>query len=159
MLTKYRNLAILLVSIVAVAIFIAWIISGSVPFQSCFQGNEHANTYKALYENDDFVTKEITRIRLNGECALRFFGDDSSVITALATILIAAFTFTLWRATDRMWLASKDQLKTASDALEHTISVDITTQRAYLTRSGIATNINITDDGKKIRYIQFVHLG
>ena len=40
----------------------------------------------------------------------------SPALTALATVAIGAFTFTLYRATDRLWQAGERQIKVAGDA-------------------------------------------
>jgi hypothetical protein len=53
--------------------------------------------------------------RVLGFCSVRlicffgFFGDYSQGLSAIATIVIAAFTATLWRATTRQWQASNAQ--------------------------------------------------
>jgi hypothetical protein len=110
MLNKiYGNAIISIALALAIIIFVIWVVSGSESFQTCFQNNKHASAYRSLYENVDIISKAIARIRLNGECGVHFFGDASSAITALATILIAMFTFTLKSATDKLWLAGERQ--------------------------------------------------
>jgi hypothetical protein len=156
MLAKYRTPSLSLAGTCAVLVFVAWVISGSQSFQTCFQENKRTNTYQSLYENGSVISKMIVRTRLNGECGVHFFGDESSAITSLATLLIAAFTFTLWRATDKMWIAGEKQLKIAADALGHTISVDNTTQRAYIGRvSTIQLKPYTTNDGVRIVRVEY----
>jgi hypothetical protein len=98
----YKNITISLLILLGL-LFVAWVISGSQSFKTCFRNNENAQTYSALQEDINVVTKAVIRIRLNSECALHFFGDDSAAITALSTLLIAAFTWTLWLSTRRQW--------------------------------------------------------
>ena len=47
--------------------------------------------------------------------ALFRIDDYSALISALATIAIAVFTFTLWKSTDKLWKASDDQFRLAKE--------------------------------------------
>jgi hypothetical protein len=159
MLMKYKTAPLSLASTFVVLVFIVWVISGSQSFQTCFQNNKHTSTYNKLYESSDVITKSIVRLLLNAECSLRFFGDDSSALTAFATLLIAAFTWTLWRSTNKMWVAAEQQLKIASDALAHTVNSDTTTQRAYMGRKSVGAvelRARVSDDGKVVTQLEWV---
>jgi len=81
--------------VVFVALLIVWAIPGSPSFQKCFNDSEHTKTYHQLYENGSGVTKGIARVRLNIGCVL----ENNDLITAIASLLIAGFTWTLWRTT------------------------------------------------------------
>jgi hypothetical protein len=80
-------------------ILFAWVVSGSQAFQSCFHENKNTESYRGLYESENVIGKSIIRLRLNAECGLTFLDKDSGALTAIATIAIAWFTWTLWRAT------------------------------------------------------------
>jgi hypothetical protein len=120
-----RRRALAPASIFTVFLIVAWVISGSTSFKICFHENEHGETYASLYENINVISKAIIRIRLNGECGLRFFGDVSAAITALATIAIAWFTLSLRESTNKLWNAGERQLKQITASSEHQL-------RAYL---------------------------
>jgi hypothetical protein len=47
--------------------------------------------------------------------ALSRIDDYSTWVTALATIAIAIFTFTLWKSTDKLWKAGEDQFRHAKE--------------------------------------------
>jgi hypothetical protein len=70
--------------------------------------------------------------------ALDRFG---SAITALATIAIAGFTFTLWRSTDRLWRAGEDQIAIARESSEIAERTLVAGQRPW-----IHVDIDIDDD-------------
>lgn len=99
---------------------IAGIVSGSQAFQSCFQEQKHADTYKALYESINIILKSIIRLRLNAECGLTFLDKDSGAITALATVAIAGFTLTLWRATTEQGRLAQKSIDLARDEFQST---------------------------------------
>jgi type III secretory pathway component EscS len=74
----------------------------------------------------------------------------SPAITAFATIVMAAFTGTLWRATTK-------QGGITQSALNHTIRTDVTTQRAYLGRRSIESvefKSSVTDDGTALKAME-----
>jgi hypothetical protein len=41
----------------------------------------------------------------------KWIDDKHDFVTAVATLVVAIFTFTLWRATDRLWQAGERQLE------------------------------------------------
>lgn len=53
------------------------------------------------------------------------------LITALATVAIAAFTFTLWRSTRDLWEATRDQAALTRDALFHTERAFVFPKRSH----------------------------
>lgn len=55
----------------------------------------------------------------------KFFDSSSATINALATVVIAAFTITLWLANRRMWKTSERQIAASEEASRHQL-------RAYL---------------------------
>jgi hypothetical protein len=109
-------------------ILVAWVVSGSQAFQSCFQDNKYTDNYRALYESVDIITKSIIRLRLNAKCSLIFFDKDSGALTALATIAIAWFTWTLRQSNEKLWGATK----IAADAAKQSADALVTAERAYV---------------------------
>jgi hypothetical protein len=91
MLRKLQSLGFAILALMALP-FIVWVISGSSEFQSCFHDQEHSNTYKALYESNNDILKSVLRVRLNSGCVLSNYG---GAITAIATVFIALYTYTL----------------------------------------------------------------
>jgi hypothetical protein len=79
-------------------------------FQGCIIENENSNKQTAAKENPTtFGAIVATYIRCSG----RFIDRHDPSITALATIIIAAFTFTLWQSTEKLWRASEKQFRHA----------------------------------------------
>ena len=51
-------------------------------------------------------------------CSLRLVDRHNGFFAAVAAFIIAAFTFTLWQSTEKLWRASEDQLEhTKSEAM------------------------------------------
>ena len=94
-----------------IAVSFPWIVRRSEAFQHCFREKESDQYYSALQERHDIVTTSIVRLTLNAECSLTFF--DKDTITALATLVIAGFTGTLWLSTNRLWKVSIDEFNAA----------------------------------------------
>jgi hypothetical protein len=118
--------------------FVGWVISGSQTFKTCFQDNKHTNTYDTLYENDESVIKAIVRLRLNSECGLAFFGKQSDIIAALATVVIAGFTGTLWYTSRTQSDITRDALRLAKDEFSATHRPKILVQSVTLAFTGDA---------------------
>jgi hypothetical protein len=85
------------------AIFLVFVWWGSSGFPTKYQvceiinNAEHCGSYNILFG-----------LAWQGVLILDRYG---ALITALATIAIASFTFTLWRATDRLWKAGERQIE------------------------------------------------
>jgi hypothetical protein len=75
--------------------YIAWIISGSQTFQSCFIDREHSNGYIALSGGDYLVLTSLLRVRLNIECVLTVLNNHRDSITAIAAAVTAIATFVI----------------------------------------------------------------
>ena len=97
--------------------FLVWGISGSHAFKSCFEEQKHYDTYKALYERGNVVLKSIVRLRLNGECALSVFKENTEAITAISTALLAVITLFV------AWIA-RNQYRTTRAQLRAYVHVD-----------------------------------
>ena len=96
-----RNVAsFLTVFIVLVGMFVFIERTFSTTFQQCVAKNSSAPQSSAFGVTVD------SYVRCTGE----FIDDNGEAITALATIVIAAFTFTLWVATSRQGQLTKEAL-------------------------------------------------
>jgi hypothetical protein len=83
----------------------------TTPFQNCLGTQEEK--YKATQEAKDNPPKSslpfIVNARNDTVCGFAILYDYRDAITVLATALIAFFTWTLYRATDRLWDAATEQ--------------------------------------------------
>jgi hypothetical protein len=110
MLKERRTLYLTILVLLVIAVF-ACIVRGSEAFKQCFREKERDQYYSAIQERHDIVSTSIARLTLNADCSLTFF--DSGAITALATLVIAGFTGTLWLSTNRLWKVSIDEFNAA----------------------------------------------
>src|SRR6202051_4305081 len=87
-------------------VLIVWIVGSSKSFQDCVENNQKQTS-------DQPAQKHISNIpitfRIYRDCTGRFIHDENPAIMALATLLIAAYTGTLWHATRGMLRASAEQ--------------------------------------------------
>jgi hypothetical protein len=79
-------------------------------FQGCINQNEDFNIQPTAKENP---TTFGVVVAIYIHCSGRFIDRHDASITALATIIIAAFTFTLWQSTEKLWRAGEKQLRHA----------------------------------------------
>lgn len=121
----------ILVGIVAV-LGVALIVQQSEAFTNCVKSRKHTQEYQALHEGGGIVGGAIIRLRvrfrLNYVCVWDFTDKNNGAIIALATMALSAFTYTLWRATDRLWENSRVQ----SGHMERTIETMERTERRQL---------------------------
>ena len=81
----------------------------SPAFQKCISGQPNSNNDTTAEKNPPVLVVELG---LYAQCSGAFVDQHGSGITALATIVIAAFTGTLWRATSTQALLTKEALIT-----------------------------------------------
>jgi hypothetical protein len=89
----------------------AWIVGTSDAFHDCVHKHKNDNAYQALHKSSPIVVRAVVRADLSAYCAGNSADRNSGPLTLLATGLIALFTFTLWRSTDKLWEASERQLR------------------------------------------------
>jgi hypothetical protein len=79
------------------------------------------------YNCDDHTDKNCTshHVVLIAIWAIGRALSDSAFVTALATVFIAAFTWTLWQSTEKLWLAGKNELAHSEDTVRRQL-------RAYI---------------------------
>lgn len=70
----------------------------SPTFQSCIQGHEESNKEDATEKNPSTFGGTVTTY---GHCTGEFIEKHDGALTAFGTLIIAAFTGTLWVATSR----------------------------------------------------------
>jgi hypothetical protein len=130
----------------AALFFAEWEVSENSPFDQvhCYQGDEQSGNEKQAAEN--FVSFSAPWSgSINVGCAalakITSAADKyHDVINALATILVAVFTFTLWRSTSKLWDASERQLshlvkeagRQASDMRESIVAAQESAKAAML---------------------------
>jgi hypothetical protein len=108
--------------VAALGLFVLILLVGtSEPFKDCIHERKNQQPYSALHERGPIfratIMKLRTRLSLNVAGAGNFADTNQGAITALATGLLAIFTFTLWRSTSRLWKASIEQTTIAKRAL------------------------------------------
>jgi hypothetical protein len=106
------------IAIVAAAV---WAVETSQPFRSCAKGGQHYGG-SSLQEHIADLSTLLDRRR---GCLATFLHDNEGPITAIASLFVALFTFTLWRSTDRLWNAGERQLQLSRDTAQRQL-------RAYL---------------------------
>ncbi|HET7083282.1 MAG TPA: hypothetical protein VFI23_00815 [Rhizomicrobium sp.] len=91
-----------------------WLIWSSESFQSCIQTKQNADAEKAFYEG---ISQFLVAGGVLRGCTGYFLHQSGEAITALATIVIALFTWTLWRVSrdqGRLTQISIDDARIAS---------------------------------------------
>ena len=73
---------------------VLWLYLSSKSFQSCIDAQQNADAEKTFYEG---ISHFLIALGILRGCTGYFIGEAGNAITALATILIAIFTWTLWR--------------------------------------------------------------
>ena len=87
----------------------AWMFGTSYEFGKCIEQRKAYDAYKALHEKPFFIIKLFVRLRLNSVCTFHSLNAYSGVVTAMAGIVVAGFTGTLWWSTEKLWSAGEDQ--------------------------------------------------
>jgi hypothetical protein len=110
-------------SVTFAAIFFVFVWWGSSGFPTEYQvceitnNAEHCGSYNILFG-----------LAWKGVLILDRYG---ALITALATIAIASFTYTLWRATDRLWKAGEKQIELIGDSSKAALISAKVSERAF----------------------------
>jgi hypothetical protein len=101
MLTRKRRQAVWLFAVACVVLIfgiVLWVSSGApTSAEICNKSNETGEEQCASYHIALVTIWHIAK----------FFDDHHGLVTALATIAIGAFTFTLWRSTRELWTVTK----------------------------------------------------
>jgi hypothetical protein len=133
MLRHPKSLGLIALTVIGLG-YIAWIISGSSTFQSCFVDREHSNAYTSLSESDFSVRASLLRVRLNIECVLALLNNHrdsitaiAAAITGIATFIIAIYTSALFAAIRTMRNSANKQYEDMANYLKvsQELAVDI----------------------------------
>jgi hypothetical protein len=115
MLKRAAYFALFLVALMAAALVLER--TSSPFFQKCINENEDSNNQSAAKENPAAFGIVAIYVRCSG----RFIDRHDAAITALATIIIAAFTFTLWQSSEKMWKVTRVSAFAAERAADASI--------------------------------------
>ena len=91
-------------------IVIAGLIASSESFEKCIHNRKEHQAYQALHEEGPLLIKTVVRLELHATCARVTASENDGAIVGLATVVLALFTFALWRATDKLWRSAESQL-------------------------------------------------
>lgn len=86
-----------------------WLVDSSPSFKNCIRDHKNDSAYHQLHE-DGAIASRVARLHLQIVCIEDWTEHYQGAIGAVATLMVAAFTFTLWRATKRLWRSAEDQL-------------------------------------------------
>jgi len=78
---------------------VVFLIGPSASFQECIRQRENTQPYHTPYEEGGIFVKPISQLRLNVACAFVASNENTGAITALAGVVVAIFTGTLWWVT------------------------------------------------------------
>src|SRR5437016_1406603 len=93
-----RQALAFIIALSAILAIFLWTETFSSTYQYCISQDAHDNGEQAAKKHDGGIgVILVTRLR----CTARFINDHNGGITALATLVIAAFTGTLWFATNQ----------------------------------------------------------
>jgi hypothetical protein len=93
---------------------LAWFVNGSQSFQDCKGGQQSQHSNNPPEQSLPIFTLVRGRV----DCLGTFVSENDRAIEALATLIIAVFTFTLWWSTYRLWKAGERQIEIARDAAD-----------------------------------------
>jgi hypothetical protein len=123
-------------------VVIAILIGSSQSFQDCVLQRKHHQTYQALHEERPLLIQAVVRLELNAACARATAGENDGAITALATVVLAVFTFTLWRTSERQhreMVRASAIAKEAADGAKRSADALPALERAYMFLESVPT--------------------
>jgi hypothetical protein len=103
---------IVLLAIVCLAILVVW---SSSSFHDCVERQQAAYSQETKEKVPPLLLARGSQAAICIRCAGHVIYEYRDAATAVATILIAIFTFTLWRSTDKLWEAGTEQFNLARD--------------------------------------------
>lgn len=128
--------------VVIVTLLATLIVSQTETFQQCFHAKKNEKRYQVLRERrsilDDAIKRLGTRAQISYVCTWSFTEKNNGAIIALATIALSAFTFTLWRSTDKLWRTTEGH----SRHLEESVGVARQSAGAAITAAKAAEKGN-----------------
>jgi hypothetical protein len=116
--------------LLALIVWLLWFFGTSDPFGHCIHQRKDYQPYQALHKESLFFVKVGIRLNLNAACAVHVTNLYQGAITALAGIVVAFFTGTLWWVTYGMVRIAKDQRVDTLRAVEASESAALAAQSA-----------------------------
>lgn len=112
-----------------------WSVAGSETFQNCFHKEKNADAYKALHQSPSVIVRDAVRVDITRVCVGDFTDKNEGALTILATLVVAIFTYTLWRSTDRLRIEAQRQREDfakarAEDAVANQASLAVSQKSA-----------------------------
>jgi hypothetical protein len=96
-----RNALIFCAAIVTALLLFLWAENQVAPsFQSCVSQNSPKQSAEGPNDYGKIVA---VFVKAQSICSLRLIDRHNGFFAAIAAAIVAAFTFTLWRSTDRLW--------------------------------------------------------
>src|SRR6266404_2208086 len=106
------------IAAVLVVAFGLWVFGTSSSFRTCKTEQTASNAEQRKENPPPFALAAIDSAAICARCAGHVIYEYRDAATAFATVLIALFTFTLKRSTDKLWLAGERQLAHAQSESE-----------------------------------------
>ena len=98
--------------------YLLWLFGTSEPFGYCLRQSKNYQAYQALHKEALFTIQVLGRFNLNARCAVHVLNIYQGAVTALAGVVIAFFTATLWLSTHRLWKSGEKQIAVAQETAE-----------------------------------------
>ena len=92
------------------ACVMASLINATPAFKECIKREKGDATYQQLRKDLSVVVGAVLRLELHTVCVEDWTEKYEGAIGAVATIFIAVFTLTLWKATDKLYEAAENDL-------------------------------------------------
>jgi hypothetical protein len=102
-----------------VAILLIGVIFGnSNSFHHCVQAIKHYPSYNASDEKIPTFGRLFRHFRIIGQCEAVAIDRHNGIVAAFAGLIVACFTYTLWRSTEKLWAASERQIDAVLASLD-----------------------------------------
>jgi hypothetical protein len=109
-------------ALIAVALgWCCYVVWSTSFFQDCIASEKQRETPAQVKETTpEVAVSRVVVARMDAACALKSIYEYRDAVTAIATIFIALFTFTLWSATRNLWAVTKSAVDLARDEFNAT---------------------------------------
>jgi hypothetical protein len=87
--------------------YLGWVVTTTSSFKSCIESKTATETQQANKDSPPNFSTLIKSADIYARCGGSFVYEFRDAATAVATVLIAIFTFTLWQSTSRLWRAGE----------------------------------------------------
>jgi hypothetical protein len=121
-----------------------WTITISSSFQLCEKNQQATSTQQTQKHPPEFIFTVANHAAIYWRCGLHVIYDYRDAVTAIATVFIALFTFTLWQSTSGLVAAAATQSKDMQAAIEASnrsaVAADKAAQAAITSNQIAVTN-------------------